>query len=207
MALLPIERDRWIELLRSDIPTFNAELRDLPLFSRPDLRGADLRVLDLSEAIVAQCDLTDADMSGCTTPQRGLPSCRLVGTNLTGATWTSTDDQEAVRQIQLMVESPDAFNDYRQAVEPVPLLSADLSGQVLGALDLRGIDLLLANLEGADLSLCLLWSVELVSARLKGAKFAGAQLDRARLDKADLSDADLRGSRLTVEKRRTRCDM
>ena len=26
MALLPIERDRWIELLRSDIPTFNAEL-------------------------------------------------------------------------------------------------------------------------------------------------------------------------------------
>lgn len=194
--LNPLDRDRWIELLRHDPARFTAERCALPRGSRPDLRGADLRGVDMSTVNLTSCDLTDADLTGAVSPRVGLPSCRLVGTRLDGIRWGSVRDQEAVRQIRLLLESPEAFNDDRKAVESVSLGMVDLSGVVLGAVDLRDMYLLLANLEGADLRRCRMRGAVLTGARLRGAKLAGMQLDRVRFDEADLSDADLSGCRL-----------
>ncbi len=198
--LPPSDRASWISLLKHDVPAFNAHHRDLPLHSRPDLRGADLRGLDLSTASLRHCDLTDADLSGCVAPALCLQSCRLVGTRLTDVTWVRPDDREAVHQIQLILESPEAFNDYRKAVEPVLLTSVDFSDVVLGPVDFRHMDLLLANLEGADLTRCCLWGLRSNCARLKGAELANAHLYLTSLEEADLSNADLTGCRIEAVK-------
>ncbi|MFC8519731.1 pentapeptide repeat-containing protein [Streptomyces sp. NPDC057257] len=66
------------------------------------------------------------------------------------------------------------------------LSGVDLSGTILGSIDLTGV-----NLSGSDLS-----RVDFMKATLKGANLARADLTRTRLMGADLSGANLKGANL-----------
>lgn len=77
------------------------------------------------------------------------------------------------------------------------LVSADLSHDNLGRIDLTNSDLRLADLSGANLYAAHLWRSNLASANLTDANLAGASLGRANLSGSCLRGADLRGANLS----------
>ncbi len=78
----------------------------------------------------------------------------------------------------------------------VPLRSLDLSGLQLPFALLEGADFFRTNLKGADLSYCRAIGAVFHQAVLSGARFIAADLKFADLSMADLTDADLTRARL-----------
>jgi uncharacterized protein YjbI with pentapeptide repeats len=82
---------------------------------------------------------------------------------------------------------PGEVDDFTRAY----LRGAELSGAMLGGVDLFAANLVSANLRGADLGSANLSAADLTTADLSGANLTGADLSEA-----DLSGADLRGANL-----------
>ena len=132
-----------------------------------DLRGADLRGADLSNANLRGADLSDASLRGANLRGADLSDASLRGANLRGADLSNANLRGA------------------------GLSEADLSNANLRGADLRG-----ANLRGADLSNANLSNANLRGAGLRGADLRGADLRGADLRGANLRGADLRGADL-----------
>ena len=66
MVLAATDRQGFIDLLRKDIPGFNAARKALPAETRLDLSGADLSGLDLTKAHIGTCDLSRANLAAAT---------------------------------------------------------------------------------------------------------------------------------------------
>ena len=117
------------------------------------LRGARLEDVNLSGAELANADLRDAQLSG---PEPHMP-CFLIETNLRGANLARADL---------------ADNDLRDS----DLSNASLSGAFLVGADLRGADLTAADLTGADLTIAKLSGANLTEAKLANTVLSGARL-------------------------------
>ncbi|MBT6522726.1 MAG: toll/interleukin-1 receptor domain-containing protein [Rhodobacteraceae bacterium] len=90
------------------------------------------------------------------------------------------------KQVDLLRQGVEVWNQYAQTVDKIDLSWANLEGLDLPRADLRRADLRWANLRRADL-----WGANLV-----GADLWGANLNQANLMLAFLDEADLRGAQL-----------
>jgi uncharacterized protein YjbI with pentapeptide repeats len=155
--------------------THGVESQDGPVESL--LSGANLRWIDLSEALLAGADLHRADLTGTDLRAANLGGANLSEAHLRGAILREAD-----------------------------LVTANLGGAVLQRAELRGADLrganllaanlLAANLDGADLHGAVLRGSVLYKANLRKANLSEADLRGANLYKADLRGATLEGATL-----------
>jgi uncharacterized protein YjbI with pentapeptide repeats len=104
----------------------------------------------------------------------------------------------------IVTQGHDAITKWRveHATDILDLMGADLRGADLTYADLRGADLTYADLTGADLTGADLTGADLTGANLTGADLTGANLKGANLTGADLTcaylkRANLRGADLT----------
>ena len=120
--------------------------------SRADLRDADLRCANLSNADLRCADLFGANLRGANLSDANLRNADLFGANLRGANLSDAD-----------------------------LFGANLRGANLRNADLRNADLFGANLRGANLSDADLFGANLRGANLRNADLRNADLCRADL--------------------------
>ncbi|ETW94590.1 MAG: hypothetical protein ETSY2_49570 [Candidatus Entotheonella gemina] len=147
----------------------------------PDLRGAQLRGMDLSSAELHGADLSGAQLREAHLRRAVLHKVRLAGADLR---WANLDEA-----------------DLREAY----LRQADLSGAHMREADMRGVYLREAYLCGANLTGANLTMADLRAARLCEAHLSEAQLHIARLRHADLSKADLREANFRGAQLRQTC--
>lgn len=138
-----------------------------------NLRGADLRRADLTDALLIGADLREAR----------LDYAKLRGANLEG------------------VDLRGARLDWVQLagvrLQGADLREARLEGAVIsGSTDLEGAKLFLVVMRDAILIRARLDGMDLTMARLQGAVLSNAYLNEAKLGQADLQGADLRGTQL-----------
>ena len=147
--------------LKQGVKAWNA-WREQNMDARPNLRGADLRKLDLSlvnlrgadlsEAVFSKARLTNADLREADLKEANLGRAVLRNANL-GATELSRADL--------------GMADLRKAnLDGARLVRADLRGVRLGNANLRGVDFSRADLLGASL----------VDAECAGAIFSETEL-------------------------------
>ena len=150
-------------------------------FSKFDLQGQDLALLDLTGASLSDANLRDANLYSAdlspaspTQPTKlprhsDLSGADLTGASLMGANLTGAD-----------------------------LSVANLTGAILSAANLTGANLTVANLRGAWLPCTYLDPLRgTVCVNLTGADLSYADLMGAHLESADLSGANLTGAKLT----------
>jgi uncharacterized protein YjbI with pentapeptide repeats len=156
-----------------------ADLR-FTLFPKGDLRGANLKGANLTDARVFAGNLSTLQLSKgdrCVDTAQQSDNVHFCRTNLQGA-------------------------DLRFAeLQGADLSRAELQGADLSRAQLQGADLSRAQLQGADLSHAelqgaTLWDAELQGADLSGAQLQGADLSHAQLQGADLFQAQLQGATL-----------
>ena len=135
-----------------------------------DLRGVDLRQIDLSGARLIDANLRRANLAGADLSWASFLSANLMEADLTGATMS-----------QVVLHGA----DLRQA----KLRGADLEDGFLGVADLSDADLRDTNLRRANLE----------RARLVNADLRGADLSEASLRGATLDGADLEGVQVSAE--------
>lgn len=163
-----------------------ADLRKVDLcnavLDEADLRGANLYKADLREANLCEALLDEADLREANLREANLCEANLNRTNLSRANLFLADLDEA---------------DLRGAnLNRAELHEANLHGADLRGADLRGTDLRGADLRGADMLDASLVDADLRRADLRRANLSEADLRDANLCKADLSGADLSGARL-----------
>lgn len=148
-----------------------------------DLRGVDLRRCDLSGRDLSGADLRDVDLGGAV-----LDGVRATGANLTGARLRQVTLVEADLTGASLVGADLVDADFRRAT----LVEADLGHAVLDHTCLEG-----ADLSQASLGQQVLRHVDLSRSTLRGARMSGAELEDGELAHADLSGADLSGAKLS----------
>jgi uncharacterized protein YjbI with pentapeptide repeats/beta-lactamase regulating signal transducer with metallopeptidase domain len=156
-----------------------------------DLRGADLRGVDLSGAKLVGVDLRDAKLDGANLSNAALSGCDLRGTslanaNLDGLHLTGT----SIRGTTIGGSRLRSIVDRCMGCD---LRELDLRGQDLHGIELFGADLRDADLRGANLRHARLQGVDLRGARLAGADLTDAELNGCNLDGVDLNDAKTQG--------------
>jgi uncharacterized protein YjbI with pentapeptide repeats len=146
---------------------------------RLDLRGADLRYVDLHALPLARLrgSLTREEWDEATEEQRAAAAVLLTGADLSEA---------HLEQADLIGVHLEKVALHEAHLEKAVLASARLERAFLARVHLREADLHGAHLERADVS-----EVHLQGATLKGAHLEQAYLSAARLEKADLSRARL----------------
>jgi uncharacterized protein YjbI with pentapeptide repeats len=174
-----------------------AESRDGPVESL--LSGANLRWIDLSEALLAGADLQRADLTGTDLRAAILGGANLIEAHLRRAILSEADLSEADLGGAVMQRAELRGADLRGAnLLAANLLAADLRGADLHGAVLRGAVLYEANLRQANLSNTDLRGVNLYMADLRGAKLGGATLHGANLTGADLTEAVVTGEQLNT---------
>lgn len=167
---------KHLEVLLQGTAAWNAWRQANPKIT-PDLRGAQLRGMDLSHAELHGADLSGAQLREAQLRRTMLHKARLAEADLR---WANLDEA-----------------DLREAY----LRQADLSGAYLREADMRGVylreaDLCGANLPGANLTMADLRAARLCEAHLSEAQLHIARLRHADLSKADLREANFRGAQL-----------
>jgi uncharacterized protein YjbI with pentapeptide repeats len=184
-------RDEWIALL--DDPGELRKRRGLEKGVRPDLTRLNLSGRDLSDHLLNQCDLSFSDLSGSKLPML-IPTCRLEGTKLDGATFNSESERETVRLLQLLWTDVPRFT--RELTGRANLHGCDLSSADLRGLTLKSGAFVGARLEGARFEGAKLKDIHFLEANLDRATFDDAVIDSCALDNASLRDASFRRAQL-----------
>ena len=155
-----------------------------------NLRYADLRGADFTDASMKKTDLSHGDLRGADLSGADLQSADLGSANLRKATlWNARLEHANLSNAELQA----AVLDRTSAV------NADFRGAKLGEAKLNGANFLNANfsnanLKKADLSETNLQGAVFLHAFLKEADLGLAKLDRANLFRAKLHGADLFGA-------------
>ena len=146
------------------------------------LQGATLRDANMENADLDRANLQGADLSGVNLKFADLEAALLSGVNLTGA------DLEGVKS-GFLIGTPTALpTDWVIRGGSLPPIQRSLIGP--GA-DLKGANLMSANLKNLSLR-----GADLEAALLNGADLRGADLEDAKLNFANLRGAKLRGANL-----------
>jgi len=135
-----------------------------------DFRDDDLSRLRTERVVFTECDFSGVDMSESVHVGSAFRNCTFRRTSLLHSTF---------RQCSFLGS---VFTECR--MRPIKLEEVDFTLTVLGASDLRGV----------DLSDCRLREASLVEADLRKAVLRGTDLTGARTTGARLDDADLRGA-------------
>lgn len=153
------------------------DLRDL------NLNNADLRKCDLSNAVLSGMNLWGTKFAGVTALGANLWGAQLEGADMHGANISSANFERAgLHGADLRKVDASDSNFW----------GADMAGVVADHADFRACDLRSANLAGADLTRTNLSGADLRGANLAGAKLIGADLDGANLQGAEVAGADFR---------------
>jgi len=175
-------RESFASLLRSDSRMYDAEInrvlrwngwRDENRDVVPDLTGAMLAGLDLSEA-----DFTGANLKGAS----------LVGTNLAGSHFTDADLTDTDLERAQFRAGGFRGTNFSQARFGERLLE----GNTFGGAHLARIDF-----AGANFSRAYLFAADFYGAELTGASFAGATLTHANFSTAIIKKADFSGAAMS----------
>lgn len=169
--------------------------RQLPLTEREfqafrsagDLAWYDLRDLNLNNADLSRCDVSQTILSGMNLWGLKLIEARAAGINLWGSQLDGADLRGADLRLGYLERTSLCGADLQWAdLSEANLWRADLSSANADHASFTGANLSGANLVGADLT----------GTDLSGADLRGANLNRARLGGADLSGADLEGAQI-----------
>ena len=152
----------------------DAELRGANL-TGVDLAGADLHMTDFTGS-----NLTDADLAGANLSNAGLGQTTLTGANLSGADFVKIVSFSIIGTPAALPQHWALRGGYLLGPQ-VFLDQADLSGVNLSGLDLAG-----AFLEG-----CSFTSVDLSGTNLRGADLSGSTIAKAELARTVLAGASL----------------
>jgi uncharacterized protein YjbI with pentapeptide repeats len=174
-----------------------AELQDRPVESL--LSGANLRWIDLSEALLSGADLQRADLTGTDLRAAILGGANLIEAHLRRAILSEADlsDADLGGAVMQRAELRGA-NLHGANLVAANLVAANLGGADLHGAVLHGAVLYEANLRKANLSDADLRGVNLYKADLCGAKLGGATLHGANLTGADLTGAVVTGEQLNT---------
>jgi uncharacterized protein YjbI with pentapeptide repeats len=190
----PQTAEAWAELVRRDPASLHTWARLLPLGARIDLRGADLRGVELRDALPRRLDLTGADLRDAHLSVPLLSRSRLQHARLAGVTLDGT--AEVVVALQALWSGAEAIARWRASEPAVILFDVDLTGADLRGADLSGLAFSGAWLDEADLRGAELTGVNLTGASLRGVLAGGVRLSDTRMVRADLAGADLSGAHL-----------
>ena len=181
-----------------------ADLTNVDLRTKADLRGADLRWANLNDSNLRNANLSGADLrwakiSGADLRDANLGGANLNGANLDFAMLSGSVINDETRMSPKWHLVWDVLNRPRPNREFIDadLSRADLSGARLPRANLSDTDLAGAQLNDADLSGANLIRAALSRANLNGANLSGADLSEAGLREADLSGANLIGANLS----------
>ena len=141
-------------------------------FDGHDFRDEDLSGLQTERVVFTECDFGGANLAESVHLGSAFRNCRFLRTTL----WHST-----FRNCSMLGST---FEHCR--LRPAVFDEVDFTLAVLGAADLRGV----------DLSGCRLRETSLVQADLRKAVLRGADLTGARTGGLRLEQADLRGARI-----------
>jgi uncharacterized protein YjbI with pentapeptide repeats len=158
-----------------------------------DLAWYDLRDLNLNNADLRTCDISNAVLSGMNLWGLKLAGGTAVGANLWGAQLEGADMHGANLASANFERAGLHGADLRKAkAAEANFWGADLAGVQADHADLRGCDLRSADLAGADLTRTDLSGADLRGANLVRAKLVGADLDGANLQGVEVAGADFR---------------
>jgi uncharacterized protein YjbI with pentapeptide repeats len=158
-------------------------------FSGDDFREQDLVGLNTERVVFDDCDFSGVNLAESQHLGTAFRNCRFRRATL----WHST-----FRNCSMMGS---VFVECR--LRPVTFDEVDFSLAVLGAADLRGVDLSgcrlrEASLVEADLRKAVLRGADLTGARVVGARFDEADLRGARVDPTLWTTASLRGAKIDI---------
>jgi uncharacterized protein YjbI with pentapeptide repeats len=173
-----------------------ANLRGIDL-SAADIRGIDLSAADLQEANLIGVDLSYADLSLAKLSRANLSSAilngiRLVTANLSYATLSGASLNSAdMRHCNLQEANLSSARLVASKLNRVNLQQANLTGAKLSSALLNGSNLSGANFQDVDLQHSELCNANLTDANLSNVNFRGAILRFCQLQNANLSNANL----------------
>lgn len=197
-----------LAIIKSGVEEWNS-WRKQNLDIAPDLREANLRGMQLDNAILRDCDLSGANLAGASLKEADLSKATLNETNLSGADLSRANLYRAkMRRCNL------TGADLRQVV----MYQANLSYANLSRANLSKANLRKANLSQADLSKVYfskgkaeetifteanlekanLYESNLIQAELTDANLSGAVMYKANISKADLEGANLINANLNL---------
>lgn len=174
-----------------------SECRLFPQLRGTDLRGGDLRSLNLRGADLSCANLSHADLRGVDLTSANLNFAKLVGADLSrailkGAKLTVAD----LREVTLSYAQLDSADLRRTNLQQANLRCASLTAAKLGHANLQQVDLKYANLRAANLIAANLRNANLQSADLQQIILCRARLENSDLQYCNLRDADLHLSKL-----------
>jgi uncharacterized protein YjbI with pentapeptide repeats len=166
---------------------------------RLDLRGADLRYVDLHALPLTRMrgSLTREEWEEATEEQRAAAAVLLTGADLSEAHLEEADlievhlEKVALHEAHLEKAVLVRARLERAFLARVHLKGADLYGAHLERADVSEVQLQGATLEGIHLEQAYLSAAHLEKANLSGARLDKAYLSEAHLEQADLSEAHL----------------
>jgi len=173
-----------------------------PKDKKIDLRNAQLRGVDLSNANLQRADLGNSDLCGACLQGADLYRANLDGALLSQCNLYQVNLQEAtLRGANLAASIANKGLFYGANLRDANLVGASLRGaNLMGAnlykANLMGANLKAANLGGAKLFLANLQSAQLDKAKMHETGLIGANLQQANLNGANLRQANLNAARL-----------
>jgi uncharacterized protein YjbI with pentapeptide repeats len=161
---------------------------------QPDLRGADLRGINLAKADLRMTNLQWADLSGVNLRAANLEKADLTWANLSKTNLRKANLYDVVSESASFAGANLEGANLIYAI----LMMADLHKANLSLAQMDGADLIAANLNGAllteaDVRWADLSDASLVRADLSGADLSGSSLVNTNLDKANLTDCLVHG--------------
>ncbi|MFN9707918.1 MAG: pentapeptide repeat-containing protein, partial [Burkholderiales bacterium] len=166
---------------------------------RANLTDADLTGANLVRANLVRAHLKDADLTGANLVRADLTGADLTGADLTGANLSDANLYLAhLSDAKLTGANLQDALLHDAKLKGADLTNADLTGADLWVADLSGANLTDADLTGANLSDADLTGANLTDAKLTGANLQDALLGDANLRGADLTNADLSGANLSA---------
>lgn len=174
----------WRALLVSG--GFDARALTLPSGSVVDLRGADLRGLNLCNTGIFVWDLSGADLRGATFEEAFIMRCRLEGAKI------DAPSEPLAAIVKLWSGELTGTASFSEAkLDGLDLSGLDLGELTLERCSLRGVKFAKARFESLDLSQSDLGGAELTEMQGGDINLQHAQLDGTRLDGSTFSSLRL----------------